>query len=121
MGSMISTPGRLMLYSSIIFWMLDFLPNRMGCAIFSSRTTLTALRTDRFSASAKTTFLMSCFALVSMTLERVLVLPSLSESWFSYESQSVMGDFATPDSMAARATAGATVVMSLGSTGFGMM
>ena len=51
---------------------------------------------------------------------QLLVMPTRLRSSASYCRQSVIALRAAPDSMAARATAGATVVRRRGSRGFGM-
>ena len=63
----------------------------------------------------------SILALLVIKRTILLSFPSLPKSSSSYLSQSVIGFKATPESIAALATAGATILINLGSKGLGIM
>ena len=63
----------------------------------------------------------SLLALLVIKRTILLSLPKRSKSDSSYSFQSVIGFNATPESIAAFATAGATTVINLGSNGDGMI
>ena len=96
-------------------------PNKIGLAIPSSLTICAAFKILKLSASAKTTLFGFCFALLVMAFISRSSSPRRFSSDVAYSSQSPIFFLATPDLIAARATAGATREINRGSTGFGII
>ncbi len=93
----------------------------MGYATPSSNTICAAFNIFRLSASANTSLRGSLLALLPSTLISWLSKPSRLSSSIAYSLQLVIFVCATPDAIAAFATAGATVDNKRGSRGLGII
>ena len=100
---------------------LSCLPTKIGIPKPSSLKLSAALIIFSSSPSAKTTLFISLFALEKIGCIISAVGSSLADNLFLYASSSTIGNFATPDFIAAFATAGGISLINLGSKGAGII